>query len=455
VRLAAPPAAYSYYFPEGFSSPSIREFLSIGNPNDATLVYTITLHYETGDRDQVLVENGQIERFSRGGITISDGPNGTFPGVRAGSPYSIVITSNLPLGATLAHYDFGLSLGESLTPNTSTTWAVAKVQKLPGLINDFLVYYNPNPTDTVVTFTFFTGGGNTVSVTQFVGGFRRGGLNINDTAAIPVGVMGVMVTSRPVNAADSHAGVVVSLSHYDTVTHTGYAALADREGGTTSGVIPSLIQGATINSEFSLFNPGSTTANVTITGTYIRSPLPQIIRTVQVPAGGVVTLTGTDLAFVPNQPIGLRFASNVPVSAIFNEIRSGAATGTTAATEVGQDFFFGDAFINTGNAGTLYLETLTFFNPGALGANISIKLLFSDGTQSQTTVSVGPGGFAQYDLHTSQLILGRPGNNFFSIEVSSASNFAVYQSHYDLFLGGGFGTKGAPFGLLNSLSRIS
>lgn len=76
------------------------------------------------------------------------------------------------------------------------------------------------------------------------------------------------------------------------------------------------------------------------------------------------------------------------------------------------------------------------------------------GAEFTTTVNVGANSFAQLKLHDLQIFQQRGGLNFFSIETSAARPFAVNFVHYDLFLGGGFGTSGAPLGLQTALSNI-
>lgn len=449
VVVDTAPLTHRLYFPEGFSHAGIREFVSIANPNDFTVSYRILLHYEVGEREAV-VAVGSISPGARGGLTVSDGPNGVAPGVRTDEPYAIIIESDGPLGATLAHYDFGFSLGESFTSITSSSWTFARADKAPGSIFDFLVFYNPNDSAVVVTLSAYTSSG-VVSVSRTVEAGRRGGWNFNDTPELPVGSFALVVTSAPVNPSDAHVGIVASLSHYDTANDAGYAALGDSTGGSTVGVITALTRGPLVESRVSFFNPGNLTANITIVGDYILTPLPDLVRSISVAPRSSVTFSGADLGFVENQPIGLRYSSSAAVSALFSETRQGDASGTTAPTQVGQEFFFGDAFINADAAGTLYLETLSFFNPGSTQIDVSIRLLFNDGTESTVTVAVDPGRFNLYNLHEDPTILARGGLNFFSLQITADGSFAAYMSHYDLFLNGGWGTFGAPLGPLTSL----
>jgi hypothetical protein len=85
---------------------------------------------------------------------------------------------------------------------------------------------------------------------------------------------------------------------------------------------------------------------------------------------------------------------------------------------------------------------------------ITIDLFFPNGDVSSLSVNIAGDDFASINLHELDAILDRGGLQFFSIQVSAARPFAASLTHYDLFLGGGWGTSGAPLGLLNPISAI-
>lgn len=82
---------------------------------------------------------------------------------------------------------------------------------------------------------------------------------------------------------------------------------------------------------------------------------------------------------VQNQPIGLTYSSLLPVTVDVIESRSSDSNGSLATTQLATDYFFGDGFINADSAGTVYLETLSFYNPDSIALPVSVKLYFSDG----------------------------------------------------------------------------
>lgn len=458
VCIDATPVTNYLYYPEGWTGSTIREFVSIANPNDRDVNYSVYLRYETGDL-QTLVATGSIAAGARGGVTISNGSEGFAAGVRPGTPYALVIESDGPLGATMAHYDFDASLGDSFSGRTSDTWAFPRIERLPGSVLDFLLFYNPNNFDVDVTYTVYPqGGGAPIVLTQTVGALRRSGVNVNDTAEIPVGISAVTVTSRASSDADQSRfiGIVASLSHYDTsLGASGYGYLGDPDGGSTRGAIPSITTSGQIASEITLYNPGASPATVNLTGVYTRAALPDLNRSVDIPPRSTVVLTGTDLGLISDQPAGIRFDSNVPIVAAVAEKQLGDANGTLIPSSAGTNYFFGDAFINPALAGQLYFETLNIFNPASVTATVTIRLLFTDSEFIDVNRTIGPRGFAEVRLHELPALIDPGALAFFSIRVSAPTPIVTTLTHYDLFLGGGWTTNGAPLGLTNLLSTIA
>ena len=458
LRVNTQPALQYLYYPEGYASPAIREFVSISNNNSTAVTYSILAYYEDGSAPTVLVNQAVIGAGSRSGITTSDAANGTFNGLKQFTPYSLVIQSTGPLGATLAHYDFSSTVGDSFSETLSPEWTFARVERNPGAVSDFIVYYNPNTFAVQVTFTAYTATGAFTSVVQTVPGLQRFGLSINDVSNLPNGIFGMRLTAVPVNSADASnfLGITAALSHYDAANRGGFGFIGDSEGGSTTGAIASLTNGDSVTGEVVILNATSAAAIVNLSGKYLTTGLPDLIRTLTIPAFGQLVLRGTDLNLVRNQTVGLRFDSNVPVSITASQRQNGEADATSTAVEGATSFFFGDGFVNTALAGSFYFETLAFYNPTGQATTATIRLLFT-GVNDFITVSVpiAARGFAQLKLHElPQLIVDRPGLNFYSIQVDSIVPIAATLTHYDLFLGGGWTTNGVPLGLTNSFGSI-
>jgi FG-GAP-like repeat len=464
IRVDAEPEVFTLFYPEGYSSLLIREFVSVANNNNYDVRYTVKLRYEDGPgfenqpSETVVISNALVQAGSRSGVTISNAELGPAAGVQLFRPYAILIESDGPLGATVSRYDFGATAGDAFSETLSERWSFARIERNPGAIFDFIVYYNPNDFDVAVTVTFYPQGSTPVTVTQTVGANKRLGLNVNDIVSLPTGVFGANVIAAPVNSANDGAfiGITAALSHFDVAGSAGFGYLGDSAGGSTKGALPSLENGTSVSGELFLFNPGTSRATVTITGKYVTANLPDLVRSFDINAGAVLRFDGASLGVTPNQPIGISYTSSVPIVMTSNQTQNGDADATGGFTTAATRYFFGDAFINTALAGSLYFETLSFYNPTNLPFNIAVTLLFTDSDTLTVNVPVNPLGYGQLKLHElPQLIIDRPGLNFFSVRAEGPAPFVATMNHYDLFLAGGWTTRGVPLGLQTDLASIS
>lgn len=459
VLVDTEPGTNYLYFPEGYTSSAIREFVSLANTNSFPVQYTVRLRYEDGSPETVVVNNFTIAAGARDGVTISDAANGHAAGVLPDKPYAVIVESTGLLGATLAHYDFGSAIGDSFTPTLSDDWSFARVERVPGAVIDIIPYYNPNPFSVTVTLKAFGPNGESLTYNQTVGANKRFGFNIHDIATWPIGISGARLTAAATNSQNQvdFIGIAASLSHYDAVNGEGFALVADPAGGSTTGTVPQLTNGDTVTAELALFNPTNTVAAVQLRGKYVAADLPDLIRIINVPAGRSVVLKGTDLQFVPNQPIGIAYSSNVAVVVTGSQRSFGDADATGTTSVASNTLFFGDAFINTALAGSLYFETLAFSNPTNLNVNVKVTLQFTGVNDTLTVyVPVDAGDFAQLKLHElPELIIDRPGLNFFSVIVDSVVPITATMTHYDLYLGGGWTTSGVPLGITVPYSQFA
>ncbi|HRJ48883.1 MAG: hypothetical protein KF787_00785 [Phycisphaeraceae bacterium] len=460
IRVDAEPETFYLYYPEGYASLLIREFVSVSNANDYDVRFTVKVRYEgsiTGQPDETIVaSNLVVKAGARGGVTISNAEQGPAPGVQLYRPYAVIVESDGPLGATFSHYDFQSTIGSEFSETLSASWTFARVERNPGAVFDFLLYYNPNPFDVSVLVMFNTGA-TTITIPQTIAANQRLGLSVNDIAALPTGIFGASVIASAANPANEQAfiGIVAALTHYDVAGTAGFGYLGDATGGSTRGAITSLTHGTAVAGELFIFNPSTIRATVTITGTYIAVNLPPLVRTLDVPSGSLLRFNGSALGITANQPIGLRYTSNTPVVLASDQVQNGDADASGAFTVAATRYFFGDAFINTAFAGSLYFETLSFHNPTAATAAISVTLIFTDSDTLSVNVNVAPRSFAQLKLHElSALVIDRPGLNFFSVVASASVPFVATMTHYDLYLQGGFTVSGAPLGLTNAISTI-
>lgn len=488
VRINSEAAVSRLYFPEGFTSPSVSEFVNLVNPNPWTVFYTVVLRYEDGGETRSSVR--PIAQNSRDGLTISRPlGNGQFfreLDVRENTPYSIMIEWSQPgnltpdqygniqtLGATLSHYDFGGSTGESFTETTASTWNFARVERDPGNVRDYVLFFNPNNFAVDVTLTWFDQFGNTGTLNRTnVGANRRDGWGIDDETTIPRGVVSVQLTSRATNNANQadFVGIVGSLTHYSLVgDQSAFTYIGDPTGGSTKGVITDLVQGNGATGQLVLFNPNNEPTTVTLDASYLRAQLPSFTRTVSIPARSQRVLNGTDLGLITGQPVGIKYSASLPISANASQVQLGDADSSNGTALAGNRFFFGDGFINKNTAGSLYFESLYIYNPANVASNINITLNFTapdanggrdiaDGTPD-FIVNVPAGGFVEVKLHERAEILNTrfatpQGQTWFGVEASAVQPFVISMSHYDLFLGGGWQAAGVPLGLPTNLNSI-
>ncbi|MCC7387359.1 MAG: hypothetical protein IT431_01180 [Phycisphaerales bacterium] len=473
IRVDAEPETFRVFYPAGFTGPSIREFVSLANPNSFDITYSVILRYETGERDQTIVSNQVLAAGSRGGVTISDALNGSPVGARI-APYAIEVRAvGGPIAASMGHFDFGSTTGDAFTSVISPIWSLARLERSPGAVNDFALFFNPHDFDVDVTLTAYNGEGDEIDVTVTVGALRRGGLNLNEVLNLPSGVFGAVVTASASDAAndDEFLGIIVGQSHYDLVEESGFGLIGDPLGGSLSGAVPSLMEGAGSDAELVLFNANPFVTTVTLNGQYVRTDLPDLARILTLQPGETLRLAGAELGLIGEQPLGIAYSANFPITVSGNQTQFGDADGAAAASQAGTGWFFGAAFMNSALAGESYFETLALYNPASTATEVSVNLFFLDGTSEVLKLTVGAGQFAEVRLHETlgsafednddrptkfdaNEILGRPGLSYFSMFVTAPTPIATSFTHYDLFLQGGWTNSGAALGLINPISTI-
>jgi hypothetical protein len=446
LRIDSAPATYFVYYPEGFASPTIDEFVPLVNTNTFDVNYTIIAHYEVGERDQVL-STGTIGANSRGGITITSRAEPGTAVVRQGVPYAIEVQSTGQLGATMSHYDFGVTAGESFSERTSRLWTFAEANKNTVTNRDFLVFYNPSATNASLTVTLTYDDGSVVSFAQPVEAFRRGGINFEEDLRIPhQGRFSVRV--------DSDVAIVAAMTTFDIVNTRGGAFLGNADGGSLESVIPRLTNGGGTDSAISLYNANATGTSVTVTGTYYRADLPNLVRTITLGANTRRSFTLAELGVLSGQPIGLRFVANLPVTVNSVEFRNGDGNMPTTPTQAFRTGIIGDAFVNPAVAGITYIEEIAVFNPTTVDVNVTITYLFTDGTTGSTSINIAAGAYSFVQVDQDPIILNKVNPVAFSIRMDADTPIIATFTHYDLFLGGGWGTAFAPIGLTNDLVTV-
>lgn len=451
VRVQTQPQSYFLFFPEGYASPNIDQFVPIVNDNDGPVEYSIYARYETGDQRLTPIATGTIAARSRGGVTITSRSQPASASlVDFNRPYALEIFSTRQVSANLSHYDFGASVGEAFTNVASQTWSFAEAHRDRSIYRDFLLFYNPAEAGTAtVTISLFYTNGQVTTFTQNLEGRRRGGVNFDqDTRLTADGTFGILVTST--------IPIVSSLTSFNLVTSGGEGVLGDSTGGAVRGAVSQGVQTSSgINSNLALLNTNETAVNVTITANYGRVDLPNLVRTITIPARTAFAQSLEAFGLLNAQTAGITYVSSAPVTFQVTQYQQGDGDAATTATSAAKAWYFADLFINPVSAGTTYREQLGVYNPSGVAAPVTLTFFFADGSASLSrTINVPANGFNFYQLDQDPFILARTGATAYSLRVSSSTSIVAAATHYDLFLNGGWSTLGAPIGLLNPLSTI-
>jgi hypothetical protein len=433
---------YRLYFPEGYRSSTVNEYIPLTNPNSFPVTYQIIARYEIGDRDQVIA-TGVLAPTSRGGITTSEAIKPESALVRADVPYAIEIRSNGRIGAMMSHYDFGGATGEAFTNQTSATWTFPDVTKASGSVLDFLVWYNPTPTDALVTVRAVYDNGFVITRDYMVlGGYRRGGLNVDGEAWLPAGRFAATVTTS--------VPIVAALSHYEPGSGLAAISLGDPATLLPAAVIP--WTDSTSDNEVVLFSHRAEPMDVHVV---IRSDdnAQSQTRIVPLPAFGVVRLDRSWL----NLPSGKRgviyFQSTTGFSAsvVSREPARGDALGVLAQNKAHTQWLFADGYMANASAGTLHTEYITLYNGTTGVAAVDVQYYLLDGTSRTRTIYVATYSTATIKVHEESEILNfaaaHEGQTWFSVGIYAPASIVATMTHWDLAQGGGWVTAGTFFDL--------
>lgn len=441
LHAISPLSEYSLFYPEGYSSASIDEYVPIINPNSAPVAYTLIARYEVGERDQIIA-TGTIPALSRGGVTITSRrtPGGSL--VRPDTPYALELRSDAPLGATLSHYDFGVTTGENFTNALSTSWAFAEAHRDPAVYRDFLVYFNPNPSPTEVRVSLIYDDGSVTTFARTIDAFRRGGINFTTDSAV----------TRPGNFSvrvNADQAIVAALSSYDIVGQRGYGLLGDAEGGSTRGAIPILagVPGARPN--LSVFNPATQPTTVTLRTSMLG--FGDVERVVLLQPGRRLTLSSQELGISADAFASLSYTATNPVVVSASEYHTGDGDATAAGTRAASAAIVADAFVNPSGAGSTYYELLSVYNPLPSATQVNVTLLSEGGVLDTLTLNLPAFGFRFVRVDQMSGVLNHQGPVAFSVRVDSTAPVVAAFEHYDLFLDGGWSALGAPIGLTTPL----
>jgi hypothetical protein len=417
-------------YPEGYRADTVNERIQITNVNVSPVDYQIIARFERGWRDQVLAF-GTLEGTSVRSISLSDPALSLAPGAPltpnasrlpwANLPYAIEIHASGAIGASFQHEDFGAEIGEDFFAYVADgdkllpafhlrKWSMAGVNagaSLPDLTRlPFLLLYNPTAQIATIRIDFYqsrTPNSPSASVTQQLGPYRRGGLEIFSLLGANQHVMIDVISNREVLAALSSYEQRTSVGPAPVLTETAVGSMLNI--GATTGYLPGVRLGPGsvyfMESEpqpppmsTQIPQPFVSASLIDSSGRVMPFPedlweridLEEVRQSLGLPVGEIVTL---------------RFSSIYNVRGYYvSENPSGSGLGGAVAMPFYDMFSEGVIF----SGGQLDLadpsqqEFLTLYGEGD---EASIRIFFSDGTSVDLpSIMLGSGESITLDLGT-------------------------------------------------------
>lgn len=442
IITSEPHDDHRLYFPEGYRSGTVNEYIPLVNPNPEPVAYEIFARYEFGERDQ-LIAQGILPPASRGGITTTEAIYPQLALVRENVPYAIEIRSAAPIGAMLSHYDFGIATGEAFTPKKSSRWWFPEVEKDPGRVLDFIIWYNPSEIDAVITLTVFHEEHGTSERTITTGSLRRGGISITDSDWIMPGAFSVRL--------ESTAAIVASLTHYELAQSHGHMSLGQAVSISIASIIPLGFLETGQEASVVLRNTSLAEANVGYGFLTNSGYNTDLWRPLTVAPGASVRLGRGELdELSAGQPGTLMFIGSSTLVAGYSvsDQQRRDAFGFTGAAMAYFDWLFADGFMANATAGTLHLEYLNILSFDEEATSVMLTLYFPNGESRQRSIPISGLSSTTVALHEEPMLLEwaaqNGGNAWFSIGVSSQTAIVASMVHWDLAQPGGWATLGTP-----------
>lgn len=442
------------YYPEGFASNAINEFVPITNHGSQPVLFELHARYEIGDRDQ-LITSGVIPPTTRGGYTVCEINHPQDVVVRRDEPYALVLKASAPVSATMSHYDFGTALGESFTTTTSDEWTFAEGFKDPATTRDFFLVYNPSDSPVDVIFDFYLSGGAIVTKSITLQAQRRGGLAVNDIPEVVTGAYSVHVAAS--------APIVAVISHYNQAQGRGFGAAGTPGQGATDGMIPIVsyrddfydINGDQGGPRFeadaliSMLNTDPTFLSV-VTMTFVREDGGTFDRIEILMAGSRKTISLRSLGMPVNTDCALVYRATRPVTLSGSRYQGMDATGVQPSTVAATTWDFAEGYMHRARAGTTILETIYLFNPQQGRADVTLTFASVTGQTLTHTLSLAANEYRPVRLHALQPLLDWAEEQWYGVRVASTGPIVALLDHWDSSNGGGFNAMGMPSGTVVS-----
>jgi hypothetical protein len=319
MALGAPAPGTLWYLAEGYTGGSFREYLTVMNPN--TNLVTVDIRF--------LPFNGKPPkdvRFTIGARSLIRFDAGLYmPGqsisaiVTASAGVVVDRTMRFGLNQRGAHDAVGIA-------QASTIWLFAQGTTAPDR-QTFLTVLNPNAAaPAAVTATLYDATGRAVGTrTIMVQALRRGNIKLNDIVsqadvAVVVASSVPVVVERPQYLGPADLGRAIAGS--DEFGPNGTAASWTFPAGDTSGQT---------QQQFSLFNPGLQTIQVTATFYPAAGGTP-VVRTLQIDPFHHALLDANAVAGLPVGAFGVVMTSAGGHTFIAEQLTNNSAEGRFSST---------------------------------------------------------------------------------------------------------------------------
>lgn len=424
------------FMPEGYRNISnVDEHVPLVNPNDFDVPYKIIVHYETGERDQV-VFSGVLPAHSRGGKTLALRGNESISNVRPDTPYSIEVVSRGSIGAMLVRSDtFGLAGARSVVAGESFTASTTTFGTFPGLSLhslDYVLLFNPGAFSSDVTIDFFDAGQIIATTHRTVEAFRRSGVAVFEVPELfgHNGFSARVSSARP---------LIMSFSRHEPQQSRGQLSL-NSDGTKDFGTIDLT---RTQTAQLLLANPFSFPQAKTLRFTTETTQLEVHVT--------LSSFTARTLDLKSLVPDGSRFVTIRSDDSGFFSARVSATDSFSHdawsfAPVVGEKrWLFADNYLDLARLGTGSAESLQLSNTTSEIADVTLKFLEPNGDVTTVQRTLAPLSAISMNLHELPELTSRPTLRWFSTMIESDRPISASLLHTDVAFGGTWASSGLPW----------
>jgi len=382
----------SYVMSEGMRTATSIERIDLVN-QDANFAnyYQIILHYQSGDRDQV-ISTGVLAVSARKYVKIND--LGSL--VRTGVGYSIEVRSTRAMGASFDHRDTGVTIGETFLMETRMYETQLKAWNFSDgakgtLDQTFVTFLNLSDQNINVYMLIYPeGGGAPTFIGQPLKALRRGTVAIHTLAGVPDGHFAVQISATgPIVATLTHNKTGGAGNASDSDLSMGVTAAGRVEGYLAAAMVPSAGE-----SHIDLFYTAGSPSAVIVDLEFILNDGTVIgAQRVLTSANRKLRVDLSSIAGLPTDTyFSVHYTSQnaaTPITASYEAEVAGDTMSTSFTTMTTGKVAFADGYTDPTLSASQMSETISVLNPFAtdVGFRYDLAFHFSDGT-----VILGHGG---------------------------------------------------------------